>query len=68
MIIIKVENHANRENVEAKENVLADHHAKQATLIKIMVLSKPPKDKSLEQLEEAIIKDQQLVPDSEKEE
>lgn len=56
MAIIKVENHANRDNVEAKGNALADYCAKQAALTKVMIQSKPSKDKSPEGLKEAIMK------------
>lgn len=68
MAIMKIENHAKRGNVEAKWNALADYLAKQAALTKVMILSKHSRDKTLEELKEAIIKYQQLVPDSEKEE
>lgn len=33
----KVEAHAKLDNMEAKGNALADHYAKQAALIKIMI-------------------------------
>lgn len=45
--IIMVVAHAKRDNMEAKENALADHSAKQAALTEIMSLCKSSKNKSL---------------------
>ena len=58
MAIVKTKVHANRDNIVAKGNSLADHFAKQVT----------PKDKSLDWVKEAIIKYPHLAPDLEMEE
>lgn len=54
--------------MEVKGNALADHQAKQAVLTQVRFLTKPSKDKSLEEFKEATIDYQCLAPDSEKEE
>lgn len=37
-----------KDNMEVNGHALADYYAKQPAFTKIMILSKPPKDKSLE--------------------
>ena len=54
--IIKVEADAKRDTMEAKDNILTDHSAKQAASAKVIILIKPSKDKFLEGFKEAMMK------------
>lgn len=54
MAIIKMAVHVKRENMNATGIALADHYAKLAALIKLMILSQSSKDKYLQGFKEII--------------